>query len=121
MGDGMDQILRARHAVDQDAAADQEHRRGAGHRQRFHQNRRGAQNAAPETAPSARREATRAAPAPSRSRSAAAVGPALQAVGIGWGYHLFNIVPYVLTLLILVLSCRPGQLAAGSPGELSSR
>jgi len=52
---------------------------------------------------------------------AGAIGPALQAVGIGWGYHLFNIVPYVLTLLILVLSCRPGQLAAGSPGELSSR
>jgi ABC-type uncharacterized transport system permease subunit len=52
---------------------------------------------------------------------AGAIGPALQAVGIGWGYHLFNIVPYVLTLLILVLSCRPGQLAAGSPGELSAR
>lgn len=52
---------------------------------------------------------------------AGAIGPALQSVGIGWGYHLFNIVPYVLTLLILVLSCRPGQLAAGSPGELSAR
>ncbi|HSV84499.1 MAG TPA: ABC transporter permease [Ramlibacter sp.] len=52
---------------------------------------------------------------------AGAIGPALQAIGIGWGYHLFNIVPYVLTLLILVLSCRPGQLAAGSPGELSAR
>lgn len=52
---------------------------------------------------------------------AGAIGPALQSIGIGWGYHLFNIVPYVLTLAILVLSCRPGQLAAGSPGELSSR
>lgn len=52
---------------------------------------------------------------------AGAVGPALQSIGIGWGYHLFNIVPYLLTLLILVLSCRPGQLAAGSPGELSAR
>ena len=52
---------------------------------------------------------------------AGAIGPALQSIGIGWGYHLFNIVPYVLTLLILVLSCRPGQLAAGSPGELSAR
>lgn len=52
---------------------------------------------------------------------AGAVGPALQSVGIGWGYHLFNTVPYVLTLVILVWSCRPGQLAAGSPGELSSR
>ncbi len=52
---------------------------------------------------------------------AGAVGPALQSAGIGWGYHLFNIVPYVLTLAILVASCKPGQLAAGSPGELSSR
>jgi simple sugar transport system permease protein len=52
---------------------------------------------------------------------AGAIAPALQSVGIGWGYHLFNIVPYVLTLLILVVSCKPGQLAAGAPGEFSSR
>lgn len=52
---------------------------------------------------------------------AGAIGPALQSIGIGWGYHLFNIVPYVLTLAILVWSCKPGQLAAGSPGELSAR
>ncbi|HVZ47020.1 MAG TPA: ABC transporter permease [Ramlibacter sp.] len=52
---------------------------------------------------------------------AGAIGPALQSVGISWGYHLFNIVPYVLTLAILVASCKPGRLAAGSPGELSSR
>lgn len=52
---------------------------------------------------------------------AGAIGPALQSAGIGWGYHLFNIVPYVLTLLILVLSCRPGQLAKGAPGEFSAR
>ena len=51
---------------------------------------------------------------------AGAVGPALQSVGIGWGYHLFNTVPYLLTLVILVLSCRPGKVAEGSPGELSS-
>ena len=51
---------------------------------------------------------------------AGAVGPALQSAGIGWGYHLFNTVPYLLTLLILVLTCRPGSVAAGSPGELSS-
>jgi simple sugar transport system permease protein len=53
--------------------------------------------------------------------AAGAIGPALQAIGIGWGYHLFNIVPYVLTLVILVLSCKPGQLAKGAPGEFSSR
>ncbi|MEX1167561.1 MAG: ABC transporter permease [Hydrogenophaga sp.] len=51
---------------------------------------------------------------------AGAIGPALQSVGIGWGYHLFNIVPYVLTLLILVITCRPGTIIPGSPGELSS-
>ena len=33
---------------------------------------------------------------------AGAIGPALQSVGVGWGYHLFNAVPYVLTLVILV-------------------
>ena len=52
---------------------------------------------------------------------AGAIGPALQSIGFGWGYQLFNIVPYVLTLAILVVSCRPGQLAAGAPGEFSSR
>lgn len=51
---------------------------------------------------------------------AGAIGPALQSVGIGWGYHLFNIVPYVLTLLILMLTCQPGTIIPGSPGELSS-
>ncbi len=51
---------------------------------------------------------------------AGAVGPALQSVGVGWGYHLFNVVPYLLTLLILVATCRPGTVIAGSPGELGS-
>jgi len=51
---------------------------------------------------------------------AGAIGPALQSVGVSWGYHLFNTVPYVLTLLILVLTCKPGAVAVGSPGELSS-
>ena len=51
---------------------------------------------------------------------AGAIGPALQSIGVGWGYHLFNTVPYVLTLVILVLTCKPGSVAAGSPGELSS-
>ncbi len=51
---------------------------------------------------------------------AGAIGPALQSIGIGWGYHLFNTVPYVLTLLILVITCKPGSVAAGRPGELSS-
>ena len=50
---------------------------------------------------------------------AGAIGPALQSIGVGWGYHLFNTVPYVLTLLILVITCKPGSVAIGSPGELS--
>lgn len=51
---------------------------------------------------------------------AGAIGPALQSVGISWGYHLFNTVPYALTLLILFMTCKPGSVAAGTPGELSS-
>jgi simple sugar transport system permease protein len=51
---------------------------------------------------------------------AGAIGPALQSIGVGWGYHLFNTVPYVLTLVFLVFTCKPGTAAAGSPGELSS-
>ncbi|MDP3520077.1 MAG: ABC transporter permease [Hydrogenophaga sp.] len=51
---------------------------------------------------------------------AGAIGPALQSVGMGWGYHLFNTLPYALTLLILVFTCRPGEIAKGSPTELSS-
>ncbi|WP_096699097.1 ABC transporter permease [Polaromonas sp. AER18D-145] len=51
---------------------------------------------------------------------AGAIGPALQSIGISWGYHLFNIVPYALTLLILVMTCRPGTTVSDSPGELSS-
>lgn len=51
---------------------------------------------------------------------AGAIGPALQSAGIGWGYHLFNTVPYVLTLVILMLTCKPGSVAQGSPGELSA-
>lgn len=51
---------------------------------------------------------------------AGAIGPALQSIGISAGYNLFSAVPYVLTLLILVISCRPGKVAQGSPGELSS-
>ena len=51
---------------------------------------------------------------------AGAIGPALQSIGISAGYNLFSAVPYVLTLVILVISCRPGKVAEGSPGELSS-
>lgn len=52
---------------------------------------------------------------------AGAVGPALQSIGISAGYHLFSAVPYVLTLTMLVASCRPGSVAQGSPTALASR
>lgn len=52
---------------------------------------------------------------------AGAIGPALQSIGISQGYYLFSAVPYVLTLVILVITCRPGSVAAGSPGELGAR
>lgn len=46
---------------------------------------------------------------------AGALGPALQSVGIGGGTYLFNAVPYALTLLILVATCRPQRALKGAP------
>jgi simple sugar transport system permease protein len=50
---------------------------------------------------------------------AAALGPALQSVGVTSGYYLFNAAPYVLTLVIMVATCSPRRTLAGAPGELS--
>jgi len=49
---------------------------------------------------------------------AGALGPALQSVGVSGYYHLFNAVPYVLTLAILVWTCSPRQSLRGAPQEL---
>ena len=49
---------------------------------------------------------------------AGVLGPALQSVGVSWGYYLFNAVPYVLTLLILVWTCSPRRQLQGAPVEL---
>jgi ABC-type uncharacterized transport system permease subunit len=49
---------------------------------------------------------------------AGALGPALQSVGISWGYHLFNAVPYALTLAILIWTCSPKRQLQGAPMEL---
>jgi simple sugar transport system permease protein len=51
--------------------------------------------------------------------AAGALGPALQAVGVTSGYYLFNAAPYALTLLIMILTCRPGRTLSSAPGELS--
>ncbi len=51
---------------------------------------------------------------------AAALGPALQSVGITWGYYLFNAAPYVLTLGIMIATSSRKQRFAGMPGEMSN-
>jgi len=50
---------------------------------------------------------------------AAALGPALQSVGYSEGYHLFNAAPYILTLLIMIVTCSPKRTLIGAPAELS--
>jgi simple sugar transport system permease protein len=49
---------------------------------------------------------------------AGAIGPALQSVGVTGGYYLFNAMPYVLTLAILVATCSPKRSIKGAPMEL---
>jgi ABC-type uncharacterized transport system permease subunit len=39
-------------------------------------------------------------------------GPALQSVGVGGYYHLFNAVPYVLTLAVIIGLGKPGPSTA---------
>jgi simple sugar transport system permease protein len=51
---------------------------------------------------------------------AQAVGPSLQAVGISTGYYLWNASPYVLTLVVMVLTCSPRRTLAGAPGALGN-
>jgi simple sugar transport system permease protein len=50
---------------------------------------------------------------------ASALGPALQSVGVTSGYYLFNAAPYVLTLVIMVLSSSATRQSADLPMELT--
>jgi ABC-type uncharacterized transport system permease subunit len=50
---------------------------------------------------------------------AGALGPALQSVGVTQGYYLFYAAPYVLTLVIMVLTSSASGQLKGAPGELS--
>ncbi|WP_437555109.1 ABC transporter permease [Sorangium sp. So ce367] len=50
---------------------------------------------------------------------ASALGPALQSVGITWGYHLFNAAPYIVTLAIMVASSSATQTLRDQPAELT--
>lgn len=51
---------------------------------------------------------------------AQAIGPALQAVGIEQGRYLFNAAPYVLTLLVMIITCSPKKTLSGAPGALGT-
>jgi simple sugar transport system permease protein len=50
---------------------------------------------------------------------AGALGPALQSVGVTGGYYLWNAAPYILTLLILILTSSARRRFTGAPSELS--
>jgi len=49
--------------------------------------------------------------------AAAALGPALQSVGINWGYYLLNAAPYFLTLVIMIATSDRRGTLSGMPGE----
>ncbi|MGD1908526.1 MAG: ABC transporter permease [Leptolyngbyaceae cyanobacterium] len=49
---------------------------------------------------------------------AQAIGPAFQSVGIDSYYYLFNAAPYILTLVIMVITCSPQRTLIGAPGAL---
>ena len=51
---------------------------------------------------------------------AQALGPSLQSVGLNYGYYLFNAAPYILTLVIMVLTCSPKRTLVGAPGALGT-
>jgi general nucleoside transport system permease protein len=50
---------------------------------------------------------------------AGALGPALQSLGFSEGYYLFNAAPYILTLLIMIITCSRRRTLIGAPAELS--
>jgi general nucleoside transport system permease protein len=51
---------------------------------------------------------------------AQAIGPTLQAVGIEQGYYLFSAAPYILTLIVMVITCSPKKTISGAPGALGT-
>jgi simple sugar transport system permease protein len=51
--------------------------------------------------------------------AAGAIGPSLQAIGITQGYYFFNAAPYILTLIIMIISAGSKSAARDVPGELS--
>jgi simple sugar transport system permease protein len=51
--------------------------------------------------------------------AASALGPALQSVGVTSGYHLFNAVPYFVTLVVMVATSSATRTLQGQPAELT--
>jgi len=51
--------------------------------------------------------------------AAGALGPSLQSIGISQGYYFFNAAPYILTLIIMIISAGSKAAARDVPGELS--
>jgi simple sugar transport system permease protein len=52
---------------------------------------------------------------------AQAIGPALQSVGVTGYYYLFNASPYILTLVIMIITCSPKRTLNGVPGALTTQ
>ena len=52
--------------------------------------------------------------------AAGAIGPALQSVGITSGYYFFNAAPYILTLVIMIISAGSKFSQRDVPGELGT-
>lgn len=50
---------------------------------------------------------------------ASALGPALQSVGVTWGYHLFNAAPYLVTLALMVATSSATRTLPDQPAELA--
>lgn len=50
---------------------------------------------------------------------AAALGPSLQSVGITGGYYIFNAIPYIMTLAVMIITCSPRRTLVGVPRELT--
>ena len=51
---------------------------------------------------------------------AQSIGAALQGIGISSNYYLWNASPYILTLLVMIITCSPKQTLAGAPGALGT-
>ncbi len=52
---------------------------------------------------------------------AQALDPALQSLGFSGFYHLLNASPYILTLVLMIVSCSRSRQLAGVPGALAGR